>query len=82
MTMEVILATAFGTSVDIQNGKGGKVHESATKMLNSLLPNPAQSRVPLRLQRFIARKQAKRLYICILHIFNLGSKTLYSMTTV
>ena len=28
MTMEVILATAFGRSLDVQNGKGGELYES------------------------------------------------------
>ena len=29
MTMEVILSTAFGRSVDVQGGKGGKLYEDA-----------------------------------------------------
>ena len=32
MTMEVILATAFGRTLDIQNGKGGELYESAKLM--------------------------------------------------
>lgn len=31
MTMEVILATALGQSLEVQDGKGGKVYESATR---------------------------------------------------
>ena len=33
MTMEVILATALGQSLEIQDGKGGEVYENATKAL-------------------------------------------------
>ena len=29
-TMEVILAIAFGRSLEVQNGKGGKLYEAAT----------------------------------------------------
>ena len=29
MTMEVILSTAFGRSVDVQGGKGGELYEDA-----------------------------------------------------
>ena len=29
-TMEVILAVAFGRSLEVQNGKGGKLYEAAT----------------------------------------------------
>ena len=32
MTMEVILATALGRSLEIQDGKGGEVYESATRI--------------------------------------------------
>ena len=33
MTMEIILATALGQSLEIQDGKGGEVYENATKAL-------------------------------------------------
>ena len=29
MTMEVILSTAFGRSVDVQGGKGGEIYDAA-----------------------------------------------------
>ena len=29
MTMEVILSTAFGRSVDVQGGQGGEIYEAA-----------------------------------------------------
>ena len=36
MTMEVILATAFGRTVDVQGGKGGKLYENAKSMFRGL----------------------------------------------
>ena len=33
MTMEVILATAFGRTIDVQGGKGGKLHDNANAMI-------------------------------------------------
>ena len=36
MTMEVILSTAFGRSVDIQGGKGGEVYEDARDLFKLL----------------------------------------------
>ena len=38
MTMEIILATAFGRSMDVQGGAGGKILESAYEVFASLLP--------------------------------------------
>ena len=35
MTMEVILSTAFGRSVDVQGGKGGEVYEAARGLFAS-----------------------------------------------
>ena len=29
MTMEVLLSTAFGRSVDVQGGKGGEIYKAA-----------------------------------------------------
>ena len=34
-TMEVILSTVFGRSLDVQGGKGGKVYEDARDMFQS-----------------------------------------------
>ena len=38
MTMEVILSTAFGRSVNVQGGKGGKLYESAVAVFSALNP--------------------------------------------
>ena len=35
MTMEIILATALGRSLEIQDGKGGEVYESAIRIFLS-----------------------------------------------
>ena len=36
MTMEVILSTAFGRSVDVQGGNGGEVYEAAKGLFASI----------------------------------------------
>jgi hypothetical protein len=36
MTMEVILATAFGRSVDVQGGQGGEVYQAAREMFSAI----------------------------------------------
>ena len=36
MTMEVILSTAFGRSIDVQGGKGGEVYEAARGLFASI----------------------------------------------
>ena len=38
MTMEVILSAAFGRSVNVQGGKGGKLYESAVAVFHALNP--------------------------------------------
>ena len=38
MTMEVILSAAFGRSVNVQEGKGGKLYESAVAVFHALNP--------------------------------------------
>lgn len=38
MTMEVILATAFGRSVDVQGGAGGRIVKAAYEVFASLMP--------------------------------------------
>ena len=38
MTMEVILATAFGRSVDVQGGAGGRIVEAAYEIFSTLMP--------------------------------------------
>ena len=32
MTLEIILATVFGQSLDVQDGKGGSVYESSKRI--------------------------------------------------
>ena len=34
LTLEVMLSVAFGTALDIQNGKGGKIYKAAGDMFN------------------------------------------------
>ena len=36
MTMEIILATALGQSLEVQDGKGGEVYESAKHVFAAL----------------------------------------------
>ena len=38
MTMEVILSTAFGRSLDVQGGNGGRLFEAAVAVFNALTP--------------------------------------------
>ena len=38
MTMEVILSTAFGRSLDVQGGKGGELYEAAAKVFREASP--------------------------------------------
>ena len=43
MTMEVILSTAFGRSVDVQGGKGGEIYEDARDLFKFLTGKQAMS---------------------------------------
>ena len=52
-TMEVILSTAFGRSLDVQGGNGGKIYEDARDMFQSLSGKWA---VPMRIVQFLLRK--------------------------
>ena len=36
MSMEIILATAFGRAVDVQNGKGGDLYQAAIEMITGV----------------------------------------------
>ena len=47
MTMEVILATAFGRSMDVQGGAGGRIVEAAYEVFASLMPRPDDKPRPL-----------------------------------
>ena len=40
MTMEVILSTAFGRSIDVQGGAGGKIVEAAYELFSAFSPGP------------------------------------------
>ena len=57
MTMEVILSTAFGRAVDVQNGKGGKLLDSAVKIFGSLTGEGEQSSRIARALLFLGGKQ-------------------------
>ena len=43
MTMEVILSTAFGRSIDVQGGKEGTIYEDARDLFKSLTGKRAMS---------------------------------------
>ena len=60
--MEVILSTAFGRSLDVQGGKGGKLFESAVTVFKAVSP-PQKGDPPnfFRLLQFISGK----LYLLI-----------------
>ena len=47
MTMEVILATAFGRSMDVQGGAGGRIVEAAYEVFASLMPGADDKPRPL-----------------------------------
>ena len=49
MTMEVILSTAFGRSVNVQNGQGGRLYESALEVFGALSTEGKHASTLLRL---------------------------------
>ena len=53
MTIEVMLSTAFGRSVDVQGGKGGEIYEAAR---GALLYFNGQQGVSARLLVFFVRE--------------------------
>ena len=53
LTMEVILSTAFGRSVDVQGGKGGDIYEAACGVLDSF----ANRSLQLRIAQFVTCKK-------------------------
>ena len=53
MTMEVILSTAFGRSVDVQGGKGGAIYDDACAVFNSFT---GKRSFLIRILQFILRK--------------------------
>ena len=54
MTMEVILSTAFGRAVDVQNGKGGKTLESAVKIFGAFTSEGEHSSKIAKLLSFLS----------------------------
>ena len=56
MTMEVILSTAFGRSLDVQGGKGGELYEAAVTVSKSLSPKDDDPPDVFLLLQFVVRK--------------------------
>ena len=70
MTMEVILSTAFGRSVDVQGGKGGKLYEAALTVFSAFTPAEENERPNIiRVLQFAMCKQCTSIfvhpYLCI-----------------
>ena len=59
MTMEVILSTAFGRSVNVQNGQGGRLYESALEVFGALSTEGKHASTLLRLLNLVVRKHMK-----------------------
>ena len=71
MTMEVILSTAFGRSVDVQGGNGGELFEAAANVMNSLTPSSSKKSMQNRIFQMLSFFQSKfplclRSCICIM----------------
>ena len=81
MTMEVILSTAFGRSLDVQGGNGGKLFEAAVAVFNALAPPKEGDAVNVfRMLQFVLSKLHS---LCIAtHIMSLSAtfKYLYSFS--
>ena len=56
MTMEVILSTAFGRSVDVQGGKGGEIYDDARGVFNSFT---GKQSMLIRILQFILSENCK-----------------------
>ena len=63
MTMEVILATAFGRAVDVQNGKGGRILESAVKIFGTFATEGEHSSRIARVLNFMASELSYILFL-------------------
>ena len=59
MTMEVILATAFGRSVDVQGGGGGRIVEAACEIFSTLMPGANDKPQPFIVALQILSRQFK-----------------------
>ena len=59
MTMEVILSTAFGRSVNVQNGQGGRLYESALEVFGALSTEGKHASILLRLLNLVVCKYMK-----------------------
>ena len=53
MTMEVILSTAFGRSVDVQGGNGGKLYEAAIDAFASFSSGEGNQVTATRIIQFL-----------------------------
>ena len=69
MTMEVILSTAFGRSVDVQGGKGGEIYEDARGLFKVLTGKQAMF---MRFIQFILSRSTGQ---CAVTVMNFGSFT-------
>ena len=68
MTMEVILSTAFGRSLDLQGGKGGKLYEAAIEAFAGFSPGPGNQLSPLRIFQFLIGEHASPRH-CLTSLF-------------
>ena len=66
MTMEVILSTAFGRSVDVQGGKGGEIYDDARAVFNSFT---GKQSMLLRIIQFITSENVQSIVLRIIHVF-------------
>ena len=53
MTMEVILSTAFGRTVDVQGGNGGKLYQAAIDAFASFVPGQDSQITTTRILQFL-----------------------------
>ena len=76
MSMEVILSTAFGRSLDVQGGSGGKIFEAAVTVFNALAPPKEGDPVNVfRMLQFLLSELHSH-YIAT-HIMSLSAKVKY-----
>ena len=68
--MEVILSTAFGRSLDVQGGKGGKLYEAALQAFACFTPGPDNQMSALRVFQFLISEPAFPWHCLIYISFN------------
>ena len=61
MTMEVILSTAFGRSLDVQGGKGGKLFEAAIEYFAGFSPSEDNQISAMKILQFLACEHASSI---------------------